>query len=281
MRKSIYLAGWQVRLNGDQQCENFVATQITTKETAKSIYVAMELVYKNGVLVKAFEYEEGEKQERDLHPDEVGFPMPVYEPNRILKLVEKPKGRHQLGGELPHDVQFPENNCVVPFQYLGFINNNDPQFHWLPFKVHLMCPIYLNIDVVYLDYNDSQHPKLLNREEIENTGTSYDDLNQHSEIVFEALNFDFVQGLEFADNGNAGIPSWIQHPTIPTCPISGKRMKFLCQFSGGVRVKRTNVVPKNENYRRYFEELDFWGGGYLYVFFEPTSKVACYFIQNT
>ena len=58
-------------------------------------------------------------------------------------------------------------------------------------------------------------------------------------------------------------------------------MKFLCQFIGGVRTKRTNVEPKKEFYRRYYEKLDFWGGGYLYVFFEPTSKVACYFIQNT
>jgi hypothetical protein len=58
-------------------------------------------------------------------------------------------------------------------------------------------------------------------------------------------------------------------------------MKFLCQLNGGVTAKRTNVEPKNESYIQYYEELNFWGDGDLFVFFEPTSKVACYFIQNT
>ena len=58
-------------------------------------------------------------------------------------------------------------------------------------------------------------------------------------------------------------------------------MKFLIQLNGGVSAKRTNVEPQDEDYRHYYEELNFWGAGNLFVFFEPTSKVACYLIQNS
>lgn len=176
----------------------------------------------------------------------------------------------------------PDNKCVVPFQYLGYIDNQDKNFSWLPFKIHLTCPIYLNIGNVFLDYTNQNKPTIINREEVKNADTSYDDdLNQNSEIVFNEMKISFIEDVEFSVTGHSGIPNWIQYPDIPICPKSKKRMKFLCQLNGGVTAKRTNVEPKDEWYRHYYEELNFWGDGDLFVFFEPTSKVACYFIQNT
>lgn len=282
MTKIIYLAGWEVNFNGDQQCENFIATQITNKETVESLYSGIELVFENDKLVKAYNYEGGKKSERELTTDEIGLSHPDFPPNKILQLVENPNGRHQLGGEIPSDFKLPENNCVVPFQYLGFIDNNDKNFSWIPFKLHLTCPIFLNIENVFLDYTDDLYPTIINRDEVESADTSYDDdLNQNSEIIFNEMKFEFVEEVEFSGTGHSGIPNWIQYPDIPTCPKSGKRMKFLCQLSGGVNAKRTNVIPHKESWRHYYEELNFWGDGDLFVFFEPTSKVACYFIQNT
>lgn len=282
MTKSIYLAGWEVRLNGDQNCENFIATQITNKATVEKIYSGTELVFENNQLVKAYDYEEGEKKDRKLAEDEVGLPYQAFEENRILQLIFDENGLHQLGGEVPDGFKFPENSCVVPFQYLGFISNQEKHFGWLPFTLHLTCPIYLDIENVFLDYSDPNHPTIINKEEVEEADTSYEeDLNQDSEIVFNEKKFSLVQKEEFSENGHAGIPNWIQDPTIPSCPKSGKRMKFVCQLSGGVSAKRTNVEPHDEWYRNYYEELNFWGDGDLFVFFEPGSKVACYFIQNT
>jgi hypothetical protein len=104
-----------------------------------------------------------------------------------------------------------------------------------------------------------------------------------TEIIFNAVRFNakeidcYGYGL-----GAAGVPKWIQHPDIPRCPNTNKTMKFLCQLQGkGVTANRTNVTPKDEYYRSYYEELNFWGDGDLFVFFEPESKIACYFIQNT
>lgn len=280
--KSIFLAGWEVHLNGDQQCENFMATQITSKGIVETLYSGIELVFENDKLVKAFDYEEGNKKERELKVDEIGLEFKEFEENKILQLIEDDDGLHQLGGEIPNGFQLPENNCIVPFQYLGFIDNQDKNFTWLPFKLNLTCPIYLNIGNLFLDYSIPNKPTIINREEVENADTSYEvDLNQTSEIVFNEMRFSFVEDEEFSGIGHSGLPNWIQYPDIPMCPKSGKRMKFLCQLNGGVTAKRTNVEPKDEWYRHYYEELNFWGDGDLFVFFEPTSKVACYFIQNT
>jgi hypothetical protein len=282
MTKNIYLAGWEVHLNGDQQCENFIATQITNKNTFDALSYGVELVFEDDKLARAYDYHHGNRKDRRLKADEVGLLYKEYEENRILRLAESKNGLHQLGGEIPADFQLPENNCVVPFQYLGYINNQDKNFSWLPFKIHLTCPIYLNIWNVLLDYSDPAKPFIINKEEVEDADTSYDgDLNRDSEIVFNEMPFSFVPAENFPGTGHAGIPNWIQYPRIPVCPKSGKRMKFLCQLSGGVKAKRTNIKPRNEWYKRYFEELNFWGDGDLFVFFEPESKVACYFIQNT
>jgi hypothetical protein len=283
MAKSIYLAGWwwDVHLNGDQQCEDFIATQITNKLTVKAISFGLELVFEDDILIKAYEYEDGKKKNHQLEADELGLTYTAFAENTILKLVKDANGIHQLGGEIPDDFQLPENKCVVPFQYLGYISNQEENFSWLPFKVHLTCPIYLNIDKVFLDYSNAQKPFIINRDEVEQADTEYDDdLNRNSEIVYNKMNFSFIGKRKFSGNGWSGIPNWIQRPEIPICPKSGKRMKFLCQLWGGVTTKRTNVEPKEEWYRKYYEELNFSDGA-LFVFFEPTSKVACYFTQNT
>ena len=87
----------------------------------------------------------------------------------------------------------------------------------------------------------------------------------------------FGYGLGFSD-----VPNWIQDPDIPVCPKSNRIMMFVCQLQGdGVTTKHSNVVAHDEWYEQYYNKLNFWGDGDLYVFFEPTSKVACYIIQNT
>lgn len=90
---------------------------------------------------------------------------------------------------------------------------------------------------------------------------------------------------DFAGIGHTAVPNWIQYPDIPTCPKSNKTMKLLCQLTydgvDDIKTKLTNVKPEDEWYKQYFENMNFWGDGDLYIFFEPESKVMCFIIQHT
>jgi hypothetical protein len=279
MKKKIYLSGWEVQLNNDISCEHFLATHITYKQTAIELGVFIELIFEEGKLIKAHTYWGDEKQERPIEEDEINFSIPKYKRNKTVDFEENEFGLNHLGGEMPIDF----NNCVVPFQYLGFFDNKDKQFNWLPFKLHLVCPIFLNFDKVFLDYSNPNYPILINREEIEDLETNEDNLDKETEIIYEELRFNSSDTEPYiGEIISGGIPGWIQYPDIPICPKSNKMMKFLCQMSSNeVLVKRSNVVPSKNEYCRSHKFLHFWGDGNLYVFFEPSSKVACFIIQHT
>ncbi len=282
MRKHIFLAGWEVQLNGDQDCDNFIATQITTQEVVQHIYYGLELVFENDRLVQAFDYEQGDKEERELGEDEIGLPYPDYEPNRLADLRHSPDGLHQIGGEIPDGFTLPEGNWPVPFQYLGYISNRDENFSWLPCTIHLACPIYLEVGYVFLDYSNELAPTVINREDVEQAGNPYNGLGSDLDIVFEAETCELVEVDEPGSGpGHTGIPFWIHYPDIPMCPRSGKRMKFLCQLGGGAKVARSNAMPDSRGHRPHPDQLTFWGDGELFVFFEPTARTACYFIRCT
>lgn len=283
-RESIFLAGWEVNLNGDEQCQKFIQTQITTEQIANEMGSGIELVFENDRLIEAYDIGEGDRNTHKLDTEEIGLQKPNFQPKNVYQFFDNHNGPHQIGGEIPNDFKLPENKCVVPFQYLGFISNEDPAFNWLPFKLHLTCPIFLNFDNLFLDYTDPSHPVILNKEEIESADTAFsEDLNEESEFIYASTPLEAAAGSgNFMAKGDAGIPRWIQYPTIPSCPKSGKCMQFVCQLNGSeTKTKRTNVKSQTEFFDHYFNELNFWGDGDLFVFFEPDSKVACYFIQNT
>lgn len=287
MSKKQFLAGWNLSLNDSDECKRIMQTQVVTEADAVGIGTYIELTYDdNDVLAETVVYMDNEIEENEhinhnlLQHKPIGkFKYRELAPNVLYKLLEDANGVHHLGGEVPAGFTMPEAKLAVPFQYLGRLNNTDA-FAWLPFPLHLVCPIYLNFDKLFLDYSNPQHPVLINREEMEDAGTSYDDdLNTESEIVFAEKRFHTAPSDWY---GIAGVPKWIQYAEIPICPKNGKPMRFVCQLDGnGVKASRSNVTPHDEWYRRYYEELNFWGDGELYVFFEPESKTACYFIQNT
>lgn len=281
--KNIYLLGWEVHLNGDEQCLHFIATQATDKDSILQSDMNLELVFENDRLARVYEYKDGQATMRPLQPDEAGMPYPEgIETNQQYRLEPSIDGPHQMGGELPTDFQFPEHQCAVSFQYLGYISDKAAEFRWLPFTLHLACPIYLNFDYMFLDYTDALHPVLLNKEAVERVGTCFEaDLHPHSEIVFEAMPFQFIPIHSEGGMGHAGIPNWMQFPKIPVCPKSGERMRFVCQLNHGVKTQRSNLTAVNTRMNEYYSALIFGGDGDLYVFFEPTSRVACYFIQST
>ena len=203
-------------------------------------------------------------------------------PHPIFEIDLTGEGENYLGGEPPAGFNMPKFEFNAPFQYLGKLSKSDEAFNWLPFDLHLIAPIYLNIWNFFIDYSDPNNPKVFDLEGLKETGTAYEDLKPDSEIIFKKESFKAKRVTDFGNGvGHTGSPNWIQYPRIPSCPKSGKTMRFLCQLSEGPYTDRTNIHPKEEWYKQYFEYMNFWGDGDLFIFFEPESKIACFIIQNT
>jgi hypothetical protein len=286
----IYVAESLFNLDGNDYCNDVLESQITNEATVEGIGKGLVLLFENNRLIKAAEYSKERRgddvylcrRERQLKSNEIGLKLPNYKPHKIVRYDENTNGLHQLGGTFSEVFHQPENNCVAPFQYLGFINHKDSLFSWLPFTVHLACPIYLDFDEIFLDYSNPSNPTIINKSNIEKMGTAYnEELNQNSYIVFEPRKFNFVEDVEYTLDIQSGLPNWIQGMYIPKCPKTGRKMKFLCQIYHGTKTKETNIKARNKWFEHYFEKMNFWGDGDLYIFFEPTSHIACYFIQNT
>ncbi|MEI9911028.1 MAG: hypothetical protein WDO71_15940 [Bacteroidota bacterium] len=202
----------------------------------------------------------------------------------LFEFIPGAAGIHQLGGEVPEEFILPAHNLVTSFQYIGFIDNRDNAFSWLPFKVHLICPIYLNFEKVFLDYSNPFSPVLMNADELSDADSSFDELSGDSIIVYDSVKFYTVRSSVYGNGiGHTGVPGWYQAPGIPRCPKTNRIMKFLCQLNrqANVPAKYHNVIPEESYHLQYFEEMNFWMDGDLYIFFEPESKTCCYIIQNT
>ena len=282
--KSLYLAGWEVSFDGDAQCHRFIQTQAVDQTTANSVYAGIELVFKKDRLIKAFNIEEGVKTERELSPEELNLNYPDVRENQIYRLTTTVRSNSYLGGKPSEEFHMPKFEFIAPFQYIGCFSKQDEAFDWLPFDLELVAPIYLNINQLFIDYSDPMHPKVIDVERLANTDTSYEALKPDSEIVFERVNFKAYKSRDFScELGHTGVPNWIQYPDIPVSPKNNKTMRLVCQLPSnvGVMTQSTNVKPEDKWSERYFEQMNFWGDGDLFVFFEPESKVACVMIQNT
>lgn len=201
----------------------------------------------------------------------------------MYEFKESPNGLHQIGGGKPSELIYPENKFKGDFQYVGNISTKQDIFNWLPYDLHLICPIYLNIDEgVFLDYTNPLKPQLLHPEDSGSITSEYDELIDGSYIEFEAINLMLEKVVEIDDMecyGVAGKPTWLQDTVTPLCPKSGKKMKFVCQLMtfGEVSTKTKNFDSKLSD----FDHMCFWGDGSLYVFMNPNENTVCYLIQST
>jgi len=281
--KKQYLFGWEVNFDDSKHCQSFIETQITTEKSAKNAYCYIEMIFnENNFLEEAIKRDEDGNEEL-LSFDLDRIPYKDLRINEIYNFIEDKNGLNYIGGKIPQDFKIPVNKCPGSFQYLGLISHNSLGFEWLPFDINLISPIYMDMDKVWLDYSSSKEPQIINLDEINSLTTAYDDLVADSFVAYCKKPFSTVLSSEIEYGfGATGIPNWIQFSDIPRCPKSGKTMRFLCQLQSDiVNTAETNVVNKDEWYKSYFEKMDFWGGGDLYVFFEPETKTACYMIQNT
>ena len=219
----------------------------------------------------------------------MNFLKRIFNLEQELQFTQDENGIHQLGGDIPTHFTIPENEFLGGFQYLGFINNVDKHFDWLPFPLHLIAPIFTDFDYVFLDYENPNQPKLIYPTNSAEVTSPFDELTKESYIIYNEAKFSLTpfDGInddnEFEVVAIAGKPHWTQSAEPPTCPKSNKKMEFVCQLmsNGPITAKEKNFKGESDYYENLFTKLNFWCDGDLKVFFEPTSKVACYFIQNT
>ena len=191
------------------------------------------------------------------------------------ELIRDDNGKHQIGGDVPENFKIPNNEFIAGFQYLGFVDNIDEIFSWLPFKVNLIHPIYCDTYSVYLDYNNPNAPTIIEPIDTGSETTAYDELTVDSEVIFETVKVKLEPKSEIDEYkhiGIAGTPDWLQGAELPFCPKTKKPMKFLCQLSSfsNIKTKSTNVEPE-DGYEMYFNKLNFWGDGNLYIFIERSK----------
>jgi hypothetical protein len=282
--KSIFIAGSQVVLNGDEQCEKFILTQAINEETAMNIWSSKELIFINNELDHVIDIEEGIKHERDLKENEKSFEFFPVKAHTIYAIDDVMNSDSYIGGLPPRKFEFPEIDTKAPFQYIGKISKSASGIDWLPFDLHIIAPIFLKFDKVFLDYSDPQKPKVINEEELKKASSLYNEINLKSEITYRKTPIKFRETDDFGyDLGHGGVPNWIINPDIPNCPSSGRVMRFVCQIKSesGIETESSNILTKDGTSPDYSEILNFNVDGDLFVFFEPKSKVLCLFIQNS
>ncbi|MFC7348944.1 hypothetical protein ACFQO9_19675 [Chryseobacterium zhengzhouense] len=185
-KEHFYISENSLDFTGDSYYEEIIETQITNQETLIELGRGTEIVFENEKLIEVYEYYEDNRdiyrRKKEIAPNELNYRKPIYQPKSILKSIISTSGLHQIGGDFSDEFYRPSEKISTSFQYLGYINNEDPTFSWLPYKLHLTYPIYLAAEILFLDYSDNKKPKLFNLDELLKCSPILDEVDINSEI---------------------------------------------------------------------------------------------------
>ncbi|MFT5582331.1 MAG: hypothetical protein ACI9G9_001596 [Psychromonas sp.] len=218
----------------------------------------------------------------------MNFITKLFHQDKRFEFIFDEEGLHSIGGEMPSRFVVPENHFNADFQYLGCISKKDKNYAWLPFDLHLICPIYVDFDFVFLDYANPNSPSIIYPCNTDEILSPILELHDDSEIIYKAHKMSTSpikniteenHGDLIAVGGQTLIANYIE---IPTCPKSHQEMMFVCQIlsSGKIITDKTNVVCEKPEEQELLSTMNFCGDGSLYVFIEPESKTVCYFIHK-
>ena len=209
-----------------------------------------------------------------------------------VSIILNSKGKHFIGGKADSKVKIPKLE-TSPVIYFGYISKSEKHLPILDFDLHLICPLFLDLqDPIFFDYTNPLKPIIIRENVSSNFDILFDNIPSSAYIEYEKMNFCFDNPMptkmkigvhEFemvpGEIGHCEPANWIQDENVPTCPINGKPMKFLFQL-GGVdeckTVKGQEILDKE-----YLDSYLNFGDGFLYIFYEPESKVIAYLNQIT
>lgn len=201
-----------------------------------------------------------------------------------LNLVIDPNGMHNIGGKPPTNFIAPKLE-QSPLVYIGCISKKESYLKDLEFDLHLCCPMFIDLRTpLFMNYSEPLAPQVI----YENVATDFfplfDDIKPTDYIEYSELHFNFDQSKDHSIDeffigkiGHSGTPQWIREEDWPSCPISGNKMKFLCQFSDidDCEVVHGEEVLEKEDFLSYLN----FAHGYLYLFYDADSKVVAYLNQ--
>lgn len=199
-------------------------------------------------------------------------------------LILDPNGPHQIGGKPAEDFHWPSLESS-PMVYLGCLKKADAVLKELDFDLHMVCPIFIDLQhAVFFDYTNPVHPLLIRENVASNFEQLFDDIPPAGYIEYQSMNFRLDTSKAPAQDavypgeiGHTGLPNWIQDEAWPLCPLSGRKMKFLFQLGD---IDESKCVAGQEYLaKEYIQPYLHFGHGYLYLFYEPESKVLAYINQ--
>ncbi len=199
-------------------------------------------------------------------------------------LILDSNGINKIGGKVSPEIELPELD-TSPIIYFGFISQNETALELIDFDFHLICPIFIDLQIpVFFDYSDSNRPKLIKNNVPSNFSQLFEDIPASAYIEYKEFSFSFdktkrpkIDNVYEGEIGHSGKPNWIQNEEWPNCPITGNQMKFLFQL-GDIDECETEFGQDILD-KEYIDPYLNFGHGYLYVFYEPESKVIAYLNQ--
>jgi len=108
-------------------------------------------------------------------------------------ILKNTKGLHKIGGKPDSGFVLPKNNFIGGVQYLGEISNEDVLFSWLPFNLPLICPIFSDFEMFFVDFKDPNKPKILEPVSSSPLSSAYDEVDKDTKINYEEIKFSFTE----------------------------------------------------------------------------------------
>jgi len=289
--KESYFSSFIFEIEDSEEMHQILAQTRIDKPTAENMHGAMKVIYKNEVADELILIEEGDYVDTEkVRYKNKPISYRDYSINVHKNLIEDKNGIHQLGGSPSEGFRMPDYNTGTPYIYLGKLNSTEElSLAWCKMDwIHLVCPIYAAIEIIYFDYTKPSEPKLLVPDHVDKMPKEHKAFNAKDKVIFYALAASFKkpnvsQYDEKLVLGNIGAPTWIQEELIPKCPRSGKAMKFLLSIetTTSVKLASSTLDINNEHAKLFYDETLNFGDGALYIFYEPDSKIMAYYIQNT
>ena len=210
--------------------------------------------------------------------------------SKEISLVLDPNGINSIGGKASSELEIPKLE-TSPIVYFGCISKNENYLPIINFDLHLVCPIFIDLQQpVFFDYTNPTKPLLIRDNVPSNFAQYFENIPHDAYIEFKKQNFSFANvsptkmkiGVHNIDVipgkiGTSGTPNWIHDEACPISPITGNKMEFLFQL-GDIDECET-IEGQDILGKEYIDPYLHFGHGYLYVFYEPDSKVIAYLNQ--
>lgn len=284
-----YLAGWEVDFEDMEEAKRFLQTHAVDRkgfDFFKTVNFALELKMTKQGTIDCFEYQPGGYIKKKA--EDIRLPDIDWEEHKLFFLKKSTVGQHAVGGEKPPGLELPYHpNLKTSFQYMGCIDGTDPYFQWVDTpELHILFPVYECNFGIYLDWNEPNHPVVLNPETFDPAWWD-ESVEGYENVVFESTRYVSTTEIDMKPFENAatpddilvcGIPIWIQYPEIPVCPKTNETMKYVCAINSDNEIKiksscRVKNLPFSDEY------LCFGDYGKLFVFYHPDSKIMHVNIQ--